>query len=116
MIKVRNSVFETNSSMMHSLVLLSDSDYNKLENEDFYYDERHDQLLSKEEAKEYIRKIYRKYNLPYPESEEEIKEAFEDEYIYPIEHYTYNDDFECFHVEKIINGETVHAVGYYGYD
>lgn len=38
MLKIRQNVFETNSSSTHSLILCSDEDYAKLNNEELFID------------------------------------------------------------------------------
>jgi len=116
MIKIRNGAFETNSSMTHSLILMSDDEYNKWETGEYYLDERNDCIISREEAEQRIIKICDKKNYVHPQNEDKMKRWFMSQDIYSYDDYVYNDYYEYFDCQKKVDGVTVHAVGRYGND
>ena len=114
MYKIRQSVFETNSSSTHSLILCSDEDYKKLNDGELFVENKYStNIVSKEERDKQIKEILSKY----PELNEDdidpcdwdlpisLDEWCDDEYL----EYGY-DDFQT------KNGEIVHAIYKYGYD
>lgn len=111
MLKIRQSVFETNSSSTHSLILCSDEDYAKLNNEELFIDWG-GKLRTKEERDEKIQEILAKhpeYNVDDLDLSEwgfsTLDQWWDDEYL----EYGH-DKFET------PNGEIVHAFYKYGYD
>lgn len=109
MIKIRQNVFETNSSSTHSLILCSDEDYKKLNNEELFIGGGN-RLVSKEERDEMIQSILAEH--PEYDAEEVVKKYYlpmtleqwsEDEYL------EYGED-----KFKTPKGEIVHAVYKYG--
>lgn len=114
MYKIRQSVFETNSSSTHSLILCSDEDYKKLRDGELFVENKYStSLVSKEERDKQIKEILSKhaelneddldsYGWDLPIS---LDEWCDDEYL----EYGY-DDFQT------KNGEIVHAIYKYGYD
>ena len=117
MIKIRRNVFETNSSMTHSLVLMSPDEYNEWENGQLY--------------------IHRWYETEPMMTYDEVVGKLKDKGFY-IDHYDPDeisdlamsqldmvclqawlddtDDFYHFDDEYEVDGRTVHAIGYYGHD
>lgn len=99
MIKVRQGIFETNSSSTHSITMCTASDYEKWKNGEMYYDIWDEKLVPKEDV------------------ENESEELDDDQYI-TYEQYDekYCMEYETFHEQLATpNGETVIAFGYYGY-
>lgn len=123
MIKVRQGVFETNSSSTHAITMCSKHTYDQWENGlVFFHDWNGDkQWYTFDEMLEYIRN---RYDEETAETIRRMKETDPEnmaEYIYDYDFYTYksyetfNDSYEhyedCFTTE---GGETVIAFGYYG--
>jgi hypothetical protein len=107
--QVRFGVWESNSSSTHSLTMVSNEEYEKWKNGEYYMCDGH--LVSYEEiVKEYETK----------KSEYETIEDFMDDYSY----YNFNDwwdrkeeYYETFsRTYKTKSGESVVAFGYYGQD
>lgn len=94
MINIRNSVFETNSSAVHSLVLMNDKDYKAFVNGETLFDWWSETFISKD-----------KVNLEEDPTEFKSYEEFID-----------MDGYETFDIEETIDGTIIHALGYYGWD
>ena len=98
-IQIRRSLFETNSSSIHSLTMCSDSDYEKWKSGEYVFDYYNDKLIP---------------------LTDEIKKEVEDED--DKRYLTYDDFFESEFIEYELfsktftteQGELVHAFGYYG--
>ena len=111
MVKVRNGVFETNSSMVHAMALLTDEEYNKWQEGEYYVSLEDSKLMTKGEAVQKIRNMYTE--LTYKEAEDFLTDW--DYYTYDTfkDHSCYYEDFDDTY-EK--DGKLFHAVGYYGHD
>lgn len=88
MIQVRTHVFETNSSMTHTIVMCKDEEYEKFNNGEYYFNEYlKPQFLPKDEALKYnakkLREILEEVNSDDPayEYEDETIEALTEENI-----------------------------------
>ena len=135
-IQIRRSIFETNSSSVHSITMVSGSEYEKWKNGELLYDRLNRKLVTKEEIekiKESVKKQCEKDNCKFSE------------YIYDYENYDYyynyynkedsykdlyfrfltNDkffdlnyfDYKTFAKSYTTNnGEEVVAFGFYGYN
>ena len=111
MLKIRQSVFETNSSSTHSLILCSDEDYAKLNNEELFIDWG-GKLRTKEERDEKIQEILAKH----PEYNVDDLDLSEWGFS-TLDQWWDDEDLEYGHDEfETPNGEIVHAVYKYGYD
>lgn len=94
---IRQGVFETNSSSVHSLTMCSDDEWQKWENSELVYTIWDEKLVTKEESE----KNRYKGRIDTP-----------NDY---FNHYQY--EYDIFHEKYITpNGEVVHAFGYYGHD
>lgn len=114
MIKIRNNVFETNSSSSHSLTMCDATIYDKWREGtgEYYFDG--DKFLSSEE----VLKEYEGKKEKYDDFDEflESNGLFKSEYAY---YSLYEDEyyFETFkETYTTKNGEKIVAFGYYGYD
>lgn len=111
MLKIRQSVFETNSSSTHSLILCSDEDYKKLNNEELLIGGGN-RLISKEERDEMIQSILAEH--PEYDAEEVVKK-----YYLPmtLEQWS-EDEYLDYGEDKFTtkSGEIVHAIYKYGSD
>lgn len=120
MIQVREGVFETNSSSVHSLTMCSKESYERWKNKKLYWGggvkDGDLVLLTMEEA---LNEVERKL-LRYGYGADEITDALLNYYL--VENYPtcdnyyreYCEDFEEEYVSP--NGDHVIAFGYYGYD
>ena len=121
MFKIRQGVFETNSSSTHSLILCSKEEYEKLEQEELFIDVWDNSLITLEEAKNRYVADAEKYNLDCPDiyktSEEEAIDLLNEyDVARTLDNYCSNY-FERFEKEYTTpNGESIVAFGYYGFD
>ncbi len=98
-IQIRRSLFETNSSSIHSLTMCSDSDYEKWKSGEYIYDIDDDELIP---------------------LTDEIKISLDN--VNEHQYFTYKNFFEDYILDYEVfaktftteNGEVVHAFGYYG--
>ena len=119
MIKVRNGVFETNSSSVHSMIMCSKEEYDQLKGNKMLIDRYYESLISFEEARQ-------KYSTEFPDAiniyEVSDLRALQllSEYDIAVTLEEYNDRYnglDGFYKEYITpSGETVIAFGEYGYD
>lgn len=93
--QVRRSVFETNSSSVHSITMCMKSDYDKWVNGELYWDFYNDQLVTQDvvDKSDYQGRYY-SYK----------------KYCAKIEHEEFYDEFTT------PGGDTVVSFGYYGTD
>lgn len=117
MIKVRRNVFETNSSMTHSLVLMSTDEYNEWELGHLYihrwfgtetmmtYDDVVKELKAKGRYVDHL-DIDVINELALRDLDMVCLRSWLDD----------TADFEHFHTKQMIGNQIVHAFGYYGHD
>lgn len=123
MIKIRVGVFETNSSSVHSMIMCSGDEYEKLKSGELLIEKWGNKLMTLEEAKEEYRDVFR-LNTFHGENIDDVPDdkvmsllsewdiaVSLDEW---LESNEYMENFE----EKYItsSGEVVYAFGYYGHD
>lgn len=104
-IQVRQGVFETNSSSVHTITMVNESDYEKWKNGELLYDRYVEGLVPLNEIEnpdEYDEDNSDNYKRYLTE-----KEFFSWDY---IEYETYSNSFTT------PSGDTVIAFGYYGHD
>lgn len=94
--QIRRSVFETNSSSVHSLTMCTQSDYDRWKNEELIYDYWDNKLISTDELDD-----------DYEEERYYTYDRFDD---YALDYETFEDTFTT------ENGDTVVAFGYYSRD
>lgn len=98
--KIRLKVFESNSSMMHTLILCSDEEWEKWENGELMYDDWNEKFITYEEAA--------------------TKEGIDKESCYSMDNFfdgRLSEDYYMFDREYTTeSGEKIHAFGYYGHD
>ena len=110
-IQVRKGLFETNSSSVHSIVMCSDSDFEKWKNGESIYSREYECLVSIED-KDYLE--WKKLS-----DEEKLEEWSMYDYL-TYDQFFYDD--EAIQHETFITsydtpkGETVVAFGYYGHN
>lgn len=112
--QIRYGVFETNSSSVHSLTMMSQEDYDKWKTEDVWING--DNLYTKEDIqKKYEESISKnpKYKEWYPTLEDYIDGSDFKTY----DEYWDNLDYETFEDRYVTkSGETIVAFGYHGHD
>ena len=121
--QIRRSIFETNSSSVHSITMVSGSEYEKWKNGELFYDKDTGNLVTKEEIekiKEDDKKRYESNGWPFDESEYDYNSEDSN-----IRFLTYNKFFfEWSYIQyetftnhyKTKDGEEVVAFGFYGYN
>jgi hypothetical protein len=106
--QIRFGVFETNSSSMHSLVMMTKEDFEKFKSGEMVWYE--DQVSTKENLVQKLKEKSWYKN----KSDEEILEMINED---ARDYDNYNDDKETFYSEFVTkSGETIVSLGYYGYD
>ena len=116
MINIRHNLFETNSSSVHSMTLLSEDEMDAFDKGELYISFWNNKLYTKDEANNLIIEQCKKYNMTLPSSEEEWDEAFADEEIYDNQRFNDIEDYETFCDRYDKNGYTLYAIGYTGYN
>ena len=120
--QIRRSIFETNSSSVHSITMVSGSEYDKWKNGELLYDRDTETLVTKEEIekiKEDDKKRYESYNWSFDESEYDYDREDNN-----IRFLTYDKFFDWSYIQyetftdryKTKDGEEVVAFGFYGHD
>ena len=98
---IRANIFETNSSSTHSMIILTEEEYNKLESGELYLND--DEVITKEEAKNIFLKDMNKDKYEYDDNlsfEENIKnyldefEYYSGEYPQSLENWKEEDELE----------------------
>ena len=85
---IRANTFETNSSSTHSMIILTEEEYNKLESGELYLD-NDDKVITKEEAKNIFLKHMNEDKYMYDDDlsfEENIKNYLDEFEYYPSEY------------------------------
>ena len=116
MINIRHGLFETNSSSVHSMTLLSKDEMDAFNKGELYINFWNNKLYTKDEANNLIIELCKKYNLELPSNEEEWDEAFEDECMYDNQRFNDIEYFDTFADEYNKDGHIIYAIGYYGRD
>lgn len=98
-VSIRQGVFETNSSSVHTLTMCSDSEYKKWENGELLYGKYSEVFITREEYEANQEKY---------DSDDDYKSY--DDYFNDYDMETYDESY------KTPGGEIVHAFGRYGYD
>lgn len=141
MITIRDSMFETNSSNMHNMIMCDDETYNAFVNGDvLWYDsqlvdtttvytdyisymkeEQFDQyIVELDKFKEYTKSYdYDSSYSPNKNDSDEIKQKkyvhlFMNDYGYGSYHSFHSYEYETIDQTEVIHGITVHAIGYHG--
>lgn len=120
--QIRRSIFETNSSSVHSIAMVYGSEYDKWKNGELLYDKYTGTLATKEEIekiKEDDKKRYESYNWSFDESEYDYDREDSN-----IRFLTYDKFFDWSYIQyetftghyKTKDGEEVVAFGFYGHD
>ena len=98
---IRANTFETNSSSTHSMIILTEEEYNKLESGELYLND--DEVITKEEAKNIFLKYMNEDKYEYDNDlsfEENIKnyldefEYYSGEYPQSLENWKEEDELE----------------------
>ena len=121
MFKIRQGVFETNSSSVHSMIMCNDKEYKKLDREELFIHPWNDSLMTFDEAVDRYYKdcsVYDAELFKQKSREEQIETLEENDVAYSLEgwlnRHEYCESFE--QTYQTGSGEIIHAVGYYGND
>ena len=120
--QIRQGVFETNSSSVHSLTMCSGEEYKKWSDGEVLYWGERDKFGTKEEIINELKNItWYNGGLCYPNvdwnDEDALHDIFMDERIKTYTEYFDNYYFETFRQRHTTaSGEEVVAFGYYGHD
>ena len=106
-IQVRKGLFETNSSSVHSLVMCSDSDFEKWKSGEYVFN-RWDEMLVPTTNKDYV-----EWNDMSDEDKEDNPDFLTYEQFFDYDYQEYETYVQT-HVTP--SGEKVIAFGYYGHD
>ena len=101
---IRANTFETNSSSTHSMIILTEEEYNKLESGELYLNE--DEVITKEEAKNIFLKYMNEDKYMYDNDlsfEENIKNYLDEFEYYPSE---YPQSLETWKEEDELESDT----------
>jgi len=104
-INMRIGCFETNSSSVHTLTIVSEDDFNKWKSGEFIYDNIEDELITIEESKSRSSE-YNYDEDDYNERFNTFEEFFNDE----------ETELETYEHKRIINDQKIVAFGYHGYN
>jgi hypothetical protein len=114
--QIRQGVFETNSSSVHSLTMCSAEEYKKWENGKVLFWQWKDKFGTREEIIEELKAQSWRYNVNW-DDEDEVNDIFSDEEIKTCEEFFENEWFETFEQRYTTHsGDVVVAFGYYGHD
>ena len=101
---IRANTFETNSSSTHSMIILTEEEYNKLESRELYLDDG--KVITKEEAKNIFLKYMNEDKYEYDDNlsfEENIKNYLDEFEYYPSE---YPQSLETWKEEDELESDT----------
>jgi len=109
MLQMRRGTFETNSSSVHSLTIVSKEEFDKFKNGEYYMD-YNENFISLEDIKMEILEDGNKI----PDNEDEFNNLLRDMEYRTYENFAgeYYEEFETHHTTK--NGDKIVAFGYYG--
>ena len=115
---IRLGVFETNSSSTHTMVIMSEEEYDKWKKGELLKYRWEDKFITKEENDEIIKRLIedyaKEYNIPV---EDDLKYEYDDDIAYTFEEYDDRMDLES-DIEEYTtkNGEKLIIKCWYGYD
>ena len=121
---IRANTFETNSSSTHSMIILTEEEYDKLESGELYLND--DEVITKEEAKNIFLKHMNEDKYIYDDDlsfEENIKNYLDEfdyySYDFPQSLKTWKEDNELeFDINKYVSpsGDKLKIICKYGYN
>lgn len=115
-IQIRQGVFETNSSSVHSLTMCSSEEYKKWKDGKVLFWRWKDKFGVREDIIEELKCNSWLSDVNWND-EDEVNEAFSDEEICTYEEFFENEWFETFEQRHTTpSGDEVVAFGYYGHD
>lgn len=119
---VRLGVFETNSSSTHTMVIMSEEEYDKWNKGEILKYRWEDKFITKEENDEIIKKLVedyaKEYNIPVEDVDvDDLKYDYDDDVAYTLEEYDDRMNLES-DIEEYTtkNGEKLIIKCWYGYD
>ena len=123
MIQIRQNIFETNSSSVHSIAICNEDEFKQWENGELLYDRYNDELISLKKAEEIKRekeKEIERYKEEYGDEDYYDENADRiltyDQFFHWQGDDSYLDYMEKYQVHQNIDGVNIVAFGYYGHD
>lgn len=122
MIQIRNGVFETNSSSVHSITMCSKSDYEKWKNGKMYYRDYAEELCDKQEIISRFKNRDEYKHIDWSvdwRSNSEIRNILHNNKFYTFDEFydKFSNLYETFtETHTTDSGEAIYAFGYYGND
>ena len=114
--QIRQGVFETNSSSVHSLTMCSSEEYKKWEKGEVLLWEWKGKFATKEDIIKELKHNSWHSNVNW-DDEDEVNDVFADEEIKTCEEFFANEWYETFRQRHTTpSGDEVVAFGYYGHD
>jgi len=115
MIKIRRGVFETNSSSVHSLIICSKAEFEKLNRGELYIDTWSDELATREKVIEAVSKYFDREKLEAMD-EDDFRAVIRDNGFETFDDLEGND-LDYFEQEYTTeHGDKIVAFGCYGFD
>jgi hypothetical protein len=108
MINVRKNIFETNSSSVHSLVIVPESKFKRFVEGELYYNSDDNEFITKEQAIEYVKEYLNE------EDYDCIEDAFYEANIYSYDNLGDMDYSTYEYRYTTESGDNIVAFGYYG--
>lgn len=119
---IRLGVFETNSSSTHTMVIMSEEEYDKWKKGELLKYRWEDKFITKEENDEIIKRLVedyaKEYNIPVEDVDiDDLKYEYDDDIAYTFEEYDDRMDLES-DIEEYTtkSGEKLIIKCWYGYD
>ena len=119
---IRLGVFETNSSSTHTMVIMSEEEYDKWRKGELLKYRWEDKFITKEENDEIIKRLVedyaKEYNIPVEDVDiDDLKYEYDDDIAYTFEEYDDRMDLES-DIEEYTtkSGEKLIIKCWYGYD
>ena len=114
MLQIRKNIFETNSSSVHALTVVTEDDFEKFRNGEMWWDDYEQVILSKEEIIEQHQDDPRIRELPADAAFQYIMRQYSHQY---SNFDNFDEGFDYMESHLVTpSGEKVVAFGYYGYD
>ncbi len=112
--QIRRSVFETNSSSVHSLTMCSDDELQKWKNGEVFFWGLNKKFATNDEIMVELMKQYGEIDW---DNDKEVVTLLSEEEIKTYDEFFNENNFETFEQEYTTpKGDKVIAFGYYGYD
>ena len=115
MIKIRRGVFETNSSSVHSMIICSKAEFEKLNRGELYINTWGDEVVTREKVIETVSKYFDRKKLE-AMNEDDFRDVIRNEGFETLNDWE-NSDLDYFEEEYTTeHGDKIVAFGHYGFN